>query len=141
MFLFGPVRNYSIADYQKVDNNVFELRLKTQHDYAAGEIFVSWICQDTVRREVKVHVQSIKMEGNLLNKTLNVNDQPVDCRVPKWIEAQNNQVKDELVDFVVHCYNRNGDIPPPLLSVDEIACNVSIIEAISENLINSKLMK
>lgn len=134
MFLFGPVNYFEICNYQKESGKVFELRLRTSHDHAEGDIFVSWLCSATVNREVKLQVENKKMEGDLLNKTLVVDGHPVNCRVTKWIEAHNNQVKDELVDFVVYCYKRDQDIPPPLLSVDEIACNVRIIEEISETL-------
>lgn len=54
--------------------------------------------------------------------------------MPKWIESENNQVKDELVDFIVHCFSGNSDLPEPLLSVQEIEASVKIIEEISNTL-------
>lgn len=69
-----------------------------------------------------------------MKKSLKSGQTAIKCRVPQWIESENNQVKDEIVDFIVHCFSKNKNLPAPLLSVQEIGTSVKIIEKISSTL-------
>ena len=131
LFLFGGIKGYKILDYKKMAGQVYELNLKTEHRNGTGDIFVSWLKGDKVSRKLKIRADNIFIEGDFLKKILTVNGSFVNCSVPKWIEAKNNQVKDELVDFIVHCFSKSKDAPEPLLNINEIECTVKIIEEIS----------
>ena len=134
MFFFGDIKNYEIIDYKKTDNKVCELKLNVRHKNSSGEIFVSWLTGNQTVRNIKLKQDKNLIEGDFLNKTLKVDGKYTDCKVPKWIESQNNQIKDELVDFIVHCFNKSKDLPAPLLTIKEIYNSVKIIQDISNQL-------
>lgn len=133
MFLFGDIRSYEILNFVKKDGKVQEIKIKVEHLSNSGEIFVSWLKGDIVRRTVMIYQNDDLIEGDFLNKKLLCNGRDIECRVPKWIESQNNQIKDELVDFIVHCFSCKPDLPPPLLSIGEIEKSVKIIEEIEKH--------
>jgi len=133
-FLFGEIKKYRILEHKKKSGRVQELKLWIENNNSAGEIFVSWLKGDNISRGVKLNTEDIFIEGDFLKKTLKINDTFIKCDVPQWIEARNNQVKDEMVDFIVHCFSENKDLPGPLLSMDEISSTVKIIEEISNTL-------
>ena len=83
-----------------------------------------------------MQVKDKLIEGDFFRKTLKIDGDLVDCNVPHWIESQNNQIKDELVDFVFDCYGKKDDLPGPLLTIEEICSTVKIIEEISDILKN-----
>jgi len=130
IFLFGQIKTYRILEYKKNSGKVQELRLLVENNNSTGEIFVSWLKGDNICRELKLKTEEKFIEGDFLNKTLKVDGEYVDCKVPRWIEARNNQVKDELVDFIAHCFSKNKNVPEPLLNVKEISCSVKIVEHI-----------
>ncbi len=134
LFLFGPILNYEILAHKKYDGTVYELRLGLEHDNSEGEIFVSWLETGEVCRKLRMRAGEKLFEGDFLNKTLRVDGVYIDCEVPQWIESRNNQVKDELVDFIVSCYGSGTDLPKPLLTTEDISSTVTIIEDISKTL-------
>ena len=136
LFLFGQIKNYEILNHKKISGKIYELKLRTEHENGIGEIFVSWLKNRRIVREVKLEVENKLIEGDFLKKALKIDGSFVNCDVPRWIEAQNNQVKDELVDFVVHCFSKSPNVPEPLLNIKEILCTVKIIEEISDDLMS-----
>ncbi len=134
LYLFGELHNYEILSHKKVDGRVSELKIRTEHEGSVGEIFVSWLNGSDVSRKIELTSADRLISGDFLNKTLMVNGQYVNCSVPRWISAENNQLKDELVDFIAYCFSESSPAHEPLLSVGEIACTVKIIERISVDL-------
>ncbi len=133
LFFFGEINAYHVIDYKIQSGQVYELTFGIEHKNASGKIFVSWL-DNSIRREIDLQVAGKKIKGDFLNKNLKVGQTSIKCRVPQWIESENNQVKDEIVDFIVHCFSKNKNLPSPLLSVQEIGTSVKIIEKISSNL-------
>jgi hypothetical protein len=68
------------------------------------------------------------VEGDFLSKTLMLDGVAVECGVKGWIAPANNQIKDQLADFLSYCLEPAPGIPPPLLSPAEIIETISIIE-------------
>ncbi len=134
LFFFGPIRNYKIMNCEKIAGKVHKLDLKVEHKNAQGQISVSWLEGENICRKIILETESKTIEGDFLEKNLKIENKFVDCRVPLWIEAQNNQIKDELVDFLTHCYSKSKSAPDPLLTVEEISYTVKIIEEISKKL-------
>ncbi len=131
MFFFGKVTGYKILDKQSIRGQVHQLRLRLEHENSSGEIFVSWITADEMSREVRIKYDDTVIRGDFLSKRLTIGQDNVDCRVAGWVEAQNNQIKDELFDFIMHCYGGETDIPAPLISLEQIKETVFLLENIS----------
>lgn len=141
LFLFGGLKKYEILEHKLHENQVYELRIATEHENGSGEIFVSWLKQLQPCRQVNLKLANQQILGDLLTKTLKLGDESIKCDVPRWIEAENNQVKDELVDFIVHCFSNVENLPGTLLTLKEIECTVGIIEEISNLLTSNKESK
>ncbi len=131
MFFFGKVTGYKILDKQSIRGQVHQLRLRLEHENSSGEIFVSWITADETSRKVSVKYDDTVMRGDFLSKRLIIDQNNVDCCVAGWIEAQNNQIKDELFDFIMYCYGEETHTPAPLISLEQIKETVSLLENIS----------
>lgn len=136
LFLFGRIKNFQILATKKIAGKVQELKLKIEHENSTGEIFVSWLQGNQITRMLKLEAGNTLFEGDFLKKSLIVNGKSVSCEVCRWIEANNNQIKDELVDFIIHCFGKKDHPFDPLLSVDELLCTVRIVEDISRKLNN-----
>jgi predicted dehydrogenase len=134
LFFFGPVKNYRVLSCKKKEDKVHQLILELEHQKSKGQIFVSWLKGKEICREINLETDNRTINGDFLEKTLKIDKEFINCRVPLWIEAQNNQIKDELVDFVTHCFSKSNSAPEPLLSVEEISYTVKIIEEISNKL-------
>ena len=100
-----------------------------------GTLFVSWRVADE-----KLKCRSVSMicndgeriEGDFVAKSLTVGGEPVECGVQDWIAPVNNQLKDQLADFLAYCLNPSPDFPPPLLSPQEIRETICLIEELKE---------
>jgi hypothetical protein len=98
-----------------------------------GNIFVSWlVSEDEKRREVVVSCADMTVLGDFAGKRLLVNGKLIECEVPGIIKPFNNQIKDELVDFIMYCSEPEaaGERIAPLLTLDEIVQSVSLIDTI-----------
>ncbi|MGA0334223.1 MAG: hypothetical protein ACO3NW_09740 [Kiritimatiellia bacterium] len=71
-----------------------------------------------------------KISGDFLGKTLSIAGVEVTCGVQGWISPVNNQIKDQLADFLAYCLEPVEGIPPPLLSSGEMLESIRVIEHI-----------
>ena len=97
-------------------------------------IFVSLLVSSLEKkREVVVSCADMTVLGDFAGKRLLVNGEPIACEVPGMIKPFNNQIKDELVDFIMHCSEPEaaGERIAPLLTLDEIVQSVAIIDTVA----------
>ena len=131
---FGPVSKVKVIQSKKINKQVHDATLEITHrNTIAGTIFVSWL-ETTKNRTVEINTAEGKILGDFLNKTLTVNNKPVQCEVPGWVKPENNQIKDELVDFIMYCSEPDPTHKPvkPLLSIAEIKESIKLIERITK---------
>lgn len=136
LFFFGPVTSHSVISVKKVAGQTRELTLRLTHRSGLqGELFVSWLQPGSSRiRECFCRTaESGDLHGDFVAKQLVINGTPVECSVPNWVKPDNNQIKDELADFVGYCLEPDPGLPPiqPLLSPDEVGSAIAIIEQVS----------
>ncbi len=129
---------YELAPGVPRYTNWCELEARLAHASGVeGTLFVSWLVPPEERRRREIHMTMDgggAVFGDLADKRLLVDGEPVSCVVPSWVRPDNNQVKDELADFIGHCLEPmpGGGSIEPLLSRREIAASVGIIEDLSE---------
>ncbi|MFI4910075.1 MAG: Gfo/Idh/MocA family protein [Sedimentisphaeraceae bacterium JB056] len=130
LFYFGDILQCDIVEKIMKDGKVQQLRLKTLHQNCSGEIFVSWLAGNDTSRNVRIDADDYVVEGDFLQKQLCVDSKKIECKVDGWIKETNNQVKDELFDFIMYCFGDRVGISPPLLSLKQIRESVAFIEGI-----------
>ena len=137
LYFFGPIEKVEIKETKKVGGKIYEARLETVHTSGVkGDIFVSWLVEgDEKRRQVEILCEDHKLFGDFTNKSLCVDGKPLQCEVAGMIKPENNQIKDELVDFIMYCTAPDPSQNPvlPLLSLDEIVESVKLIERIKDD--------
>jgi predicted dehydrogenase len=135
LYFFGPIESVKVKDVRYIGGQVYQIRVETVHkNNIRGDIFVSWLVSGLEkRREVVVSCAGMTVLGDFAGKRLVVNEEPIDCEVPGMIRPFNNQIKDELVDFIMHCSEPEeaGERIAPLLMLDEIVQSVSLIDTIA----------
>jgi UDP-N-acetylglucosamine 3-dehydrogenase len=132
-YFFGDIANYSLLNSKQAGGRTQEATVMLHHaNGTAGIIFVSWLLPETkLCREVRINCKDgTGIIGDFAEKTLKLNGEPLSCAIPSWIKPDNNQIKDELADFLAHCLIPDPDMPffQPLLLTREIATSVAIIE-------------
>lgn len=123
IYFFGRIKKITIVDHKLVLNKVSEIGISIEHQNGIkGKIFVSWITENnTKKREIEISQGGHKWTGDFSAKRLWVDDSEIECRVIGMIKPSNNQIKDELVDFIAHCIdNKSLENAIPLLSLNEI---------------------
>ncbi|MEN6384526.1 MAG: Gfo/Idh/MocA family oxidoreductase [Phycisphaerales bacterium] len=136
LYFFGNIKNIEIKDYKLFNNQVYEILLSIQHQNGIkGTIFVSWLkTADTKERKIEIFQGGHKWKGDLLSKQLWVDDMEIKCHVEGMIKPANNQIKDELLDFIALCIEdepmRSFQNIAPLLSLKEIKHVTKWIEKI-----------
>jgi predicted dehydrogenase len=132
---FGTIKRIKIDDFKLVDGQAYEVKLSLEHqDGIKGSIFVSWLSGLQIKkRQVEIMQGGHKWKGDFVLKQLWVDGAEIKCQVEGMIKPSNNQIKDELVDFIASCI----DSAPlqkivPLLSIDEIIESTKWLEDISE---------
>ncbi|MBN8217983.1 MAG: Gfo/Idh/MocA family oxidoreductase [Spirochaetes bacterium] len=138
LYFFGPVTGWEILDSRVEAGKVQELRVSLRHGGGVGgELFISWLLPGPEK------VRSCRLElgdgeaalGDFSAKTLSLGGVPVEIAVPGWVKPDNNQVKDELADFVGHSMEPLPEGPiEPLLSPGEITHATALIEQIGRGL-------
>ncbi len=132
---FGPVKDVVLVDVKKVDNLICEACVELSHENGScGTVLVSWLVErDVVRRRVCIENRDHSFEGDFSRKRLFVDGQETSCAVEGMSRPANNQIKDELVDFLAYSSEWPGPGPrfAPLLSVEEIIQVAELIEKIN----------
>lgn len=137
LYFFGDIQTVAARQIKKVDGAVFEAVVWAKHrNGAEGEFFVSWLTEtDQKTRRFEIQQGGHCWVGDLAAKQLTVDGHPIQCVVPGWIEAENNQIKDELVDFVAYCLEPlPNEAVEPLLSAQEIAQATRWLEYVQQSI-------
>jgi hypothetical protein len=136
---FGTIKRIKIDDLKLVDGQAYEVKLSLEHQNGIkGSIFVSWFSGLQIKkRQVEIMQGGHKCKGDFVSKQLWVNGAEIKCQVEGMIKPSNNQIKDELVDFIASCI----DSAPlqkivPLLSIDEIIESTKWLENISKQVLS-----
>ena len=143
IYFFGNVRKAKIADIKMVQGKAYEVRILLEHKQGTkGSCFVSWLTDtEAKKREVEIFQGGHKWKGDFVAKRLWVDGLEIKCEVDGMIKPVNNQIKDELVDFLALCIDSvplHGTIP--LLSIDEIIESTRWLEIIS-NMVSKDMEK
>jgi predicted dehydrogenase len=119
---FGAIRNIKVDSVKFKDGKAHEARLLIEHSNGtSGSIFVSWLdCRQDSCRHVTIRQGSQSWKGDFLSKKLAINGIQVECNVEGMINIANNQIKDELVDFIASCCDITDYKIKPLLSMEDI---------------------
>jgi UDP-N-acetylglucosamine 3-dehydrogenase len=135
LYFFGPIAAVAVKDVREIDGKAYQVRVETIHkDNVRGDIFVSWLVSGVEKkREVTISCDGMSILGDFAEKRLSVNGSLITCEVPGMIKPFNNQIKDELVDFIMHCSEPTAEAEriAPLLTLDEIMQSVSLIDKIA----------
>ncbi|MBN1864819.1 MAG: Gfo/Idh/MocA family oxidoreductase [Victivallales bacterium] len=153
MYLFGKIEGHELADARIKDGSIQEATVLLRHEKGLeGSLFVSWLQPGEGKcREVRIACRSASslfassIYGNFSAKRLFLDGNELDCGVPSWVRPDNNQVKDELADFVSYCMRPDPSLPlfSPLLSPPEIKTSVGIIESLLDDghkMLNERLV-
>ncbi|OHB49663.1 MAG: hypothetical protein A2Y10_05765 [Planctomycetes bacterium GWF2_41_51] len=132
LYFFGAIKKIKVNDYKLVDGKTYEISLSTEHQNGIkGNLFVSWLNNEEYKkREVQILQGGHKWKGDFVSKQLWVDDMEIKCQVNGMIKPANNQIKDELVDFIASCIEPLENIVP-LLSMDEIIDSTKWLEEIN----------
>ena len=135
LYFFGPITAVTVKDVREVGGQPHQIRVETVHkNNVRGDIFVSWLVSSLEKkREVVVSCVGMTVLGDFAGKRLLVNGELIGCEVPGMIKPFNNQIKDELVDFIMHCSEPDaaGGRITPLLTLGEIMQSVALIDIIA----------
>lgn len=139
MFLFGPVAQAEVLDFRQVQSHTREVAIRVQHSSGVcGELHLSWLVEENSRaRQCVLRTGSGEnLVGDFMAKRLRLGGQELDCRVPGWIKPDNNQVKDELADFVGYCLEPaiNQPVVEPLLTSAAIRAGIGLISNLSREI-------
>ncbi|AQT69512.1 Glucose--fructose oxidoreductase precursor [Anaerohalosphaera lusitana] len=136
-YFFGPVKGVNVERSRRFEGQVYEAQINVEHQSGVqGELFVSWLVEaDAKERTVRIECEDCEVRGDFKEKKLRVDGKEVDCEVPGWITPSNNQIKDELVDFIMYCSEstEQARLVEPLLSLGEVEESISLIEQIARS--------
>ncbi|MGL1893860.1 MAG: Gfo/Idh/MocA family oxidoreductase [Spirochaetaceae bacterium] len=121
--IFGK---YKIEDIKvkRSDNEIMECTVYTRHSKGLrGEIVSSWLIEEK-KREIEIDFEYGRFNGDLVNKKIDINRF---MELSKHIIAyNNNQIKDQLVDFIAYSQNKSktlvnmDDAVKAALLIDEV---------------------
>lgn len=132
-YFFGKISDIDIQSVKRVNGRICEAMLSLRHTTgAAGTLFVSWITDATVKkRQVEIHQGGHIWKGDFVAKRLWVDNMEIVCQVDGLIAPANNQIKDELVDFIAYASELSLAEPVvPQLTLDEIVESTQWLEYI-----------
>jgi predicted dehydrogenase len=141
LYFFGVIARIEWLGCRRQEGRIFEADLALTHQNGIqGRIFVSWLTDTPDKtRQVEIEQGGHCWKGDFSAKRLWVDGHEIQCSVPGWIEPANNQIKDELVDFIVYCTEpAEGFTPAPLLTVQEMLESVRWLEYIQNKIEQQK---
>jgi len=138
-FFFGPVATAKLLDFKTVAGQVQEAAVALRHTGGVtGQLLVSWLRPgDGKIRDLRMTAaDGSAVTGDFAAKRLMIGGTAVDCTVPGWVKSGNNQIKDELADFIGYCLVPEPTLPAvqPLLTPVEIAAATTIIEQVATDI-------
>lgn len=133
---FGSVEDLQVLRSKSSNGKLYEVEIALSHKQGAkGKILVSWLVEgEKKKREVTIHRGAEHWVGDFLKKKLWIDSKEVACHVAGMCEPTNNQVKDEIVDFLAYSceWDPNSHRIDPLLHVDEIVEAITLLDKIRE---------
>ncbi|MDD5459372.1 MAG: hypothetical protein PHF37_08280 [Phycisphaerae bacterium] len=135
---FGRICTIEPKEIKRIDGKICEAWFALQHECGtAGTLFVSWITDTQMKkRQVEIRQDGHTWKGDFVAKRLWVDDLEILCQVEEMIQPSNNQVKDELVDFIAYTSELSRTQPVlPLLSLEEIIESTKLLEFITKKAI------
>lgn len=141
MCFFGRIRKIESENIKWVNGKIHEAKFSLQHECGtSGTLFVSWIADaQNKKRQVEILQGGHTWKGDFVEKQLWVDDLEIACQVKGMIKPVNNQVKDELVDFIAYASELSVTQPVlPLLTPEEIIESTQLLEFITKDVIRNK---
>lgn len=122
----GPFRVDRVS-VRRRGGQIVECTLHTRHRSGVkGRIFSSWIVA-AKRRQVEFEFERATLSGDLIEKTLRIRRHR---EMPKEITGyRNNQIRDQLADFIYFLYSRNERIKP-LVAMSDALASAKILDEI-----------
>ncbi len=134
IYFFGKIKNFRLLSVRHTGGKPFEVRVNIEHENAvAGQLFVSWLTQDgEKRRQIEITQGGHRWNGDFVQKRLWVDGHEISCRIEGMIKPSNNQIKDEIVDFIGYSTEISliKDFSP-LLTIDEVVQTTDWLERIN----------
>ncbi len=134
LHFFGSVTQIECLACKRVEGRIMETEIQLTHGNGIrGQLFVSWLVPPEAPKYRQVYLQEIHGDtyhGDFIRKQLTRNNVNLPCGVQGWSAPENNQIKDQLVDFLAYCLEPVPGIPSPLLSPAEMQESICIIEQI-----------
>jgi len=133
LHFFGPATNTAIDSCVRSEGRIVEATIRLTHaNGTAGSLFVSWRNRKPppVRRVSLFGEGRERILGDFIAKTLFCNEEQIPCGVRGWISRNNNQLKDQLADFIATCLVPTEESPSPLLTQADILEAMRILERI-----------
>ncbi|MEN8255316.1 MAG: Gfo/Idh/MocA family oxidoreductase [Verrucomicrobiota bacterium] len=132
---FGAIAEFELLESKRVEGQVQEAAVRLRHaNGIEGTLFVSWLLPESRPcREVRIACRDgSRIVGDFAGKQLRVDGDLVSCAMPSWVKPDNNQIKDELADFISYCMVPEPNLPvfEPLLQPSEIEASIKVIEAL-----------
>jgi len=140
LYFFGAISDIKIDNFRMSGEKVYELGLRLEHQNGTkGSIFVSWLDEQQIKkRQVEITQGGHAWKGDFVSKQIWVDGAEIKCEVQGMIKPANNQIKDELVDFIASCINSASlQRIVPLLSIDEIVESTKWLECIRDMVLKS----
>ena len=132
LYFFGSIESVRLNDVKKIGDKIFQADIEFCHiNGVKVRSFVSWLIEsDEKIRQVSIQCRKHMLFGDFLTKKLMLDSTELQCAVPGWILPANNQIKDELVDFILYCSEPAGEIIKPLLTIEDIIESAKWLENI-----------
>ena len=134
-YFFGAIAGFELLDFKQFEGQAQEASVRLCHaNGIEGTLLVSWLRPEgrTCREVCITCKDGRRVEGDFSGKELRIDGQRVSCEMPGWVKPDNNQIKDELADFIAWCLVPDPALPQfePLLRPMEIEATVEIIETL-----------
>ena len=133
---FGKIKSIEIVDHKLVDGKIYEARLRILHENGiGGTLFISWLTETgRKKRQVEISQGGHIWKGDFVSKQLWVDGLEIKCQVDGMVKPVNNQIKDELVDFIAYATETAEKQIAPLLTINEIRESTKWLEYLSRKI-------
>lgn len=122
----GPFRVDRVS-VRRRGGQIVECAIQTRHrNGVRGKIFSSWIVP-VKQRQVEFEFERATLLGDLIGKTLRIRRLR---EMPKEITGySNNQIRDQLADFIFFLHSRGGRVKP-LVSMSDALASAKVLDEI-----------
>jgi predicted dehydrogenase len=115
------------VDIRRQRGSIVECTVQTRHrNGVTGRIFSSWLVP-VKKRNVEFQFERASLSGDLLEKTLRIHrHQEMSKEITGY---RNNQIRDQVADFIYFLYSRNARIKP-LVRMSDALKSAGVIDEI-----------